>query len=382
MASDSTTPAFDAALDLLRRCTTDDGILATPTEERNYRRIWARDSVMCGLAGLVAEDETVTRGLRRTLDVLAQAQGPDGQIPSNVRLEDGTPTDVSYGGLAGRVDPIPWFVIGLAHYVQATGDGAFGARHASVVADGLQLMKAWEFNDRGLVYVPLGGDWADEYVLHGYVFFDQVLRLWALRCYAAVLEGPSPDPSLRHTLTATFAPTQAVAADAAYHPHAYRRYVDRSGDARFWLAALSPSGYQTQFDALGNAIAVLAGLGSADHRRQLLATGERIRRDRPGGLIPAFWPAITHGDPDWPALTDNYRDTFSNEPGHYHNGGLWPMVNGWWGMAMAAEGRTDEARALLGALHDANRDGDGPFLFPEYRDAHDGAPQGTGPLGW
>ena len=38
-----------------------------------------------------------------------------------------------------------------------------------VVQRGLELLKAWEFNARGLIYMPLGGDWADEFVYHGYV---------------------------------------------------------------------------------------------------------------------------------------------------------------------------------------------------------------------
>jgi hypothetical protein len=382
--------ALEAASALLHRITTEDGLLASPVEERNYRRVWARDGVVCGLAGLAAGDEAVTAGLRRTLDALAASQGPDGQIPSNIRFKNGEPVDVSYGGLAGRVDAGPWFVVGLTQYVRATGDEAFGRKHRPAARRSLDVLRTWEFNDRGLVYVPLGGDWADEYVLHGYVLFDQVLRLWAQRGFAAVFgEDPDRDAGASRTaeiIARTFAPDPETDPDATYHPHAYRRYVDRNGAAGHWLAGLSPSGYQTQFDALGNALAVLLGLGSDSHRRRVLDTGERIRKQQPGGLVPAFWPPIREGDDAWPALTENYRDVFSNEPGHYHNGGLWPMVNGWWGMALAAEGRTDAARDLLGALHDANRvepgSGTDRFLFPEYRDAGAGLPHGTCPLGW
>jgi hypothetical protein len=46
------------------------------------------------------------------------------------------------------------------------------------------VLDAWEFNGKHLVYVPQSGDWADEYVQHGYVLYDQLLRLWALELAA------------------------------------------------------------------------------------------------------------------------------------------------------------------------------------------------------
>lgn len=117
---------FKRALQLLRRATTPSGILASVSEVSNYRRIWARDGVICGLAGLVAGDAEVTSGLRASLETLARCQAPEGQIPSNVEVDsDGQVRDLSYGGLAGRVDTLPWFVIGVCNYARLTGDQAF-----------------------------------------------------------------------------------------------------------------------------------------------------------------------------------------------------------------------------------------------------------------
>lgn len=391
--------ATSAALGLLRAVTTPDGILASPTDTTNYRRVWARDSVMCGLAGVAAGDDALTDGLRATLSVLAAAAGPDGQIPSNVAVRDGEVSDVSYGGLSGRVDAISWFVVGLAHYMEATGDAAFAARHADAVRRGLELLTAWEYNRRGLVYVPLGGDWADEYVLHGYVLFDQLMRVWALRCAERLGHGDVTDrrDEIERRITATYRLDLGGAApDGAYHAHAADQLIDGDAVPSYWLTALSPGGYQTPFDGWSNALAVLLGLGTDDSTRRTLDAGEAIRRDRVGTLVPAFWPPIREGDPDWHLLQGNHRGTFQNQPGHYHNGGLWPMVNGWWGCALAAGRRKEEARSVLNAIHAANRrqPGDPPldpdaatgrsedWIFPEYRDAETAAPGGTRPLAW
>jgi hypothetical protein len=150
------------------------------------------------------------------------------------------------------------------------------------------------------------------------------------------------------------------------------------------------------FDAWGNALAVLLGLGDDASARRTLEAGESVRSDRPGRLIPAFWPPVREGDPDWHLLQGNHRGTFQNHPGHYHNGGLWPMVNGWWGCALGTGRQEEAARDVLTAIHTANRrqdgdpaldpnDADGPsgeWLFPEYRDAETAAPGGTRPLAW
>ena len=67
-------------------------------------------------------------------------------------------------------------------------------------------------------------------------------------------------------------------------------------------------------------------------------------------MVPAFWPPITENDPEWDQLKANYSHTFKNKPYHYHNGGVWPMVNGFWGMALNRAGKTHEAENLLNSI--------------------------------
>ena len=367
------------ALSLLHRSLTPAGFVASPEERTNYRRVWARDGVICGLAGLASGDTDLTDGLRRTLQTLADHLGPDGQVASNVRVGlSGETEAVSYGGLAGRVDAGPWFVLGTALYARLTDDRAFAVRMAPVVGGVLRLLRAWEFNARGLVYVPQSGDWADEYDLHGYLLYDQVLRLLAMRAWAplALDEGATEREAatLHRQLEATFWPQKDGLPDASYHPAAYRKAL-ADGEPPFPLAALTPGGYVRRFDALGSSLAALAGLwkdraeGLADHALSLAG---------PSGLVPAFSPIVRAGDSGWDVLQANVRDTFSNRPGHYHNGGGWPMVNGWWVAALTQMGRTLDASALTNRIRSANQDG----AFPEYLDANRGEPHGTSPLAW
>src|SRR5947209_20125826 len=101
VASTNETEAYRRSLELMHRCLSPSGFLASPTDIDNYARIWARDGIITGLAGLASGDSLLIEGLRQTLTTLVRYQGPHGEIPSNVSADG---SQVSYGHLAGRVD--------------------------------------------------------------------------------------------------------------------------------------------------------------------------------------------------------------------------------------------------------------------------------------
>jgi GH15 family glucan-1,4-alpha-glucosidase len=89
--------------------------LASAQDISNYKRVWARDGVICGLAALASGDEELIATFRLTLETLTNNQHENGTIPSNVMTNEDV-VEVSYGGLAGRVDAVTWFVIGICQY--------------------------------------------------------------------------------------------------------------------------------------------------------------------------------------------------------------------------------------------------------------------------
>jgi glycogen debranching enzyme len=100
---------------------------------------------------LLSDDMRLIRGCRRSLETLARYQGPHGEIPSNV---DPTTDRISYWGTAGRVDSDLWFVIARAVYHRKTGDDDFLRAMVESLEKVRRLLGAWEFNTRGLLYVP------------------------------------------------------------------------------------------------------------------------------------------------------------------------------------------------------------------------------------
>lgn len=163
--------ARQESLSLLRKTCTEHGFVASLTDQVNYRRVWARDSVITGLGALLAEDAALIKTLRSSLETLVRCQSPEGHIPSNVKVSDaGEIEAVSFGGLSGRVYAIPWFVIGVCNYAHAANDWSFAEKLKLRMESALNLLPIWKYNRRGLVYVPQGGDWADEYVLMSMFF--------------------------------------------------------------------------------------------------------------------------------------------------------------------------------------------------------------------
>jgi hypothetical protein len=383
---------YDRALALLHACSTADGFVASPSQSDNYRRIWGRDGTILSLAALMTGDHELIDTARRTFSTLAKHQGPHGEIPSNV---DPLSDRISYGGTAGRVDADLWFIIGCGEYWRATGDDGFLEELLPVLEKTRFLLGAWEFNNRGLIYVPLTGDWADEYLHNGYVLYDQLLYLQALRTLArahAVVHGTSDHvllekiSHLRHLIRANYWFDSIAAPEDAYHEILYRKGLQAASHSadRYWMASFSPSGYGYRFDALGNILASLLNVADDEQRANVDAfiDEELANDDLP--LLPAFHPVIEPVDEDWEHLQMMFSYTFKNKPYEFQNGGLWPMVTGFYVADLAYRQKTRQARDYLQAVHRANAmamDGE-DWGFPEYVNGKNFSPGGTQLQGW
>ncbi len=384
---------YGQAVSLMRRCQTEDGFLATPTELDNYRRVWGRDGAIIGLAALLAEDSELINGCRRTLQTLVRYQGPHGEIPSNV---DPKTDRVSYGGTAGRVDADLWFVICCGQYWRVTGDQGFLNEMLEPLESVRSLLAAWEFNTRGLLYIPPTGDWADEYVQSGYVLYDQLLYLQAQREYAAIhqcLHRTSDHnlservTRLKHLIRANYWFTDDdEMPDDVYHEVLYekgRRAAPHRGGF-YWMPFFSPVGYGYRFDAMANALVMLLDVADeAQCEKVDDYISERIVHEKPM-LLPAFDPVITPKDEEWDDLQMTFSHTFKNAPYEYHNGGLWPLVTAFYAASLAKRGKSDLAERYVEGIHAANRlEKDGrAWSFPEYLHGQTHTPAGTSPMGW
>src|SRR5882757_8824376 len=104
----------------------------------NYRSVWARDGAITVWNTLQVQDEEVLAAGVRTLETLLSATTPTGQIPANVRIDDGQP-DYSGVGSICSIDSGLWLIIAVHNYAMRTGDHSLLYRHA----DRLQSIMNW-----------------------------------------------------------------------------------------------------------------------------------------------------------------------------------------------------------------------------------------------
>jgi len=339
------------ALDALRQCATGVGLLASPEAAHNYRRVWARDGIVASLGAIAARCAEGEAWLTATLNTLVASAGPIGQIPSNVSVDDRCATvGVSYGGAAVRVDAPLWFMVGagVLGRLQPSRDRALWPSLLRARA----LARAWEGNERGLVYVPRAGNWADEYPVLGYTLYDNTLRIWA--------EGEVDAMAARLG--------EAVETRDRWTPLREQLVGDEG-----LLAYVGPGVRCDRFCGFGHALFAL--LAEGDEASQAIDAIE-ARLDR--GLLPAFWPPVEAEDPGYAMLEALAAYGMRNQPGRYHNGGLWPVVAGVAALAARKHGREALADRLHAGIVTANHAGD----FPEFIDAQDGTPGGTRRIAW
>jgi GH15 family glucan-1,4-alpha-glucosidase len=379
--------AYRRSLAMLRRCLSPAGFLASPSEIDNYARVWTRDGVITGLAALASGNDMLIEGMGSTLATLRDHQGPHGEIPSNISIDD---HEVSYGMLSGRVDALLWYIIGVCAYIRYTGASHLVATYRVSVERALFLAACWEYNNRNLIYTPLSGNWADEYLQEGYVLSDQLLYMLALHAAGAVFEQEiwlAKAALLRDMLAINYWPHAAqVDSPLVYHKHAYSFQVEQ-GEPEHWLPSLSPGGYATYFDGLAHALALLAKLGDTAQRRRADAYVQAIAQHIGSALLPAFWPVVQPDDCDWELLATNHLyDQLKNQPFMYHNGGLWPMISGWYAVGLASNGQNERAHDLLAAINAANaqsQQGDtAAWSFSEFHHGQTLAALGTRYLAW
>jgi hypothetical protein len=311
---------------------------------------------MAGTAGLLLGDATITRALARTLERLRDLQGPEGQIASNFEIRADAPPHVSFGTLAPRIDSATWYLVGIGLAARAGALRAEDFRDSARAV--VRLLDAIEYNGRNLLYIPTGGNWADEYIYDGYILYDQVLRAWGLRLLGDLYAEPAWV-------------AKAVAIGATI-------------DARYWqdparqtgrpVASLSPVGAQEMFDLAACSLLAVSGVAPRLGASSLTWIDDTFLAR--GALPPVFHPVIDEGDPMWPALRRYHLHAFRNAPNEYHNGGIWPIWLGWLSLALARAGR-GSALSRLRTLTAARVGESEAFGFEEFLHGVTGLPGGT-----
>ena len=337
-------PLHTDSIELLKELITEHGFLASTIAADNYKRIWARDAMVCGVASILTNDSDLLKGFERSLLTLANHSNQNGMIPSNV---DPLTGDVSFGSLVGRVDANTWFVIGACLYKLHTNKDSIWQELEPKVAKTLAYLKALELNDKGWIYTPLSGNWADEYPVHGYTLYDNALYLWAQRLWAKCNSSEYNKTTDLKTKF-NFWPDASGQNDLMYQEIAYKNAAAKN--CEHFAAFILPGNYDLRFDAAANGLAMLLWNLPEHKKQQISNTIDSFGKEIGGVLIPAFWPIMDANSADWFLLKSNYSYEFKNKPGAFHNGAIWPVWLGLYCMGLAMQDLDSEVTKIANAL--------------------------------
>jgi hypothetical protein len=320
-----------------------------------YPEPYTRDWMIAALGVLVTQNEELMAALQRLLLTLAQNQTHLGHIPSLAH----DPTD------CGASDTTPLFLFALALYRSVTGETDFLEGAALKALNWLQYQSP---DDVVLVAQQPTSDWRDEMWVWGYGLYVNALVYACLRLY-----GQDERAQALHTLINRVGLRQ-VQGDRRVHEGlslAEKPYY------AFWVYK---GHINERFDLLGNCLAILFGLASPLRANAILdwvetaCAGLQERGELACDLPPCLIPYIYPNDEDWLPRYHQY-----NQPGEYHNGGIWPFIEGFYIAALVTAGQHQLAMQKFNALSELIQSASSNALlfgFNEWHRAQDGKPRG------
>ncbi|MFH1883273.1 MAG: amylo-alpha-1,6-glucosidase [Planctomycetota bacterium] len=326
-----------------------------------YPEPYTRDLMICSLGVLTTQNKRLLKSLRRVLETLAKNQSELGHIPSLVH----DPQD------RGSSDTTPLFLMAVGIYRKVMKEDDF-LEHA--VQKALGWMRYQSPTDRYLVAQLPTSDWRDEQWVLGYGLFVNTI-VYTYLCLFGQYERAVKVKQSMESFTVK---------GERQHRHVHEGLVLRY---KPYYAMWSYKVYRSErFDLLGNSLVILSGIASPSRARKLVLWIEkesealRENEDLAVDLPPNFFPYVRPNDPDWIPRNEKY-----NQPGEYHNGGIWPFICGFYIAALVAAKRYALAEKKLLALTELvrpARKADVEFGFNEWIRAQDGTPQGQDWQSW
>jgi len=326
-----------------------------------YPEPYTRDLMISSLGILISGNKKLIKSLRKAMETLAQNQSRLGHIPSLMH----DPTD------RGSSDCTPLFLMAVALFREVTGEVDFLEEAAKKA---MLWMEYQSPTDRVIVDQLPTSDWRDEQWVLGYGLFVNTIVYTYLRLF-----GMHERASKLKEMMGRF----TVKGDRQ------NRHVHEGLVLRYkpYYALWSYKVYRSErFDLLGNSLAILSGIASPSRARELISWVEtecdslRESKELAAELPPNLFPYIKPGDPDWIPRYEQF-----NQPGEYHNGGIWPFVCGFYVAALVAAKRYKLAEKKLIALTELirpAREADVKFGFNEWYRAQDRTAQGQDWQSW
>lgn len=267
-----------------------------------YPEPYTRDIMLCSLGICSTDNDIFISSLERTLLSLSKNQTKRGLIPS--LAHDGKDL--------GASDTTILFLLGLSEYRKKTHNPKFLEESAEMALNWLSYQSP---DDSVMIGQLPTTDWRDEEWVLGYGLYVNALYYEVLKRYKKWREAKILK-SLLHRFDIK---------GGLKHRHIHEGLlIEKKPYFAQWAFKVYAS---ERFDLVGNSLAIIFSLASKTRASQIIKYVERevenlkARGELKGNLPPVLFPYIRREDPDWIERYEEY-----NQPGHYHNGGVWPFA--------------------------------------------------------
>lgn len=320
-----------------------------------YPEPYTRDLMIAALGIAVSGNKELIKSLGRVLEKLAKNQSEHGHIPSLVHDRDDR----------GASDTTPLFLLAVGIFRQVTGDMDFLEKQ---VRKSLTWMDYQSPSDRVIVAQQPTTDWRDEQWVLGFGLYVNTIVYSYLRLLGLNERADKLNRAMDYFTISSRVKPQLVPEGLMIRHKPY---------FALWSYKIYSS---ERFDLLGNSIAILSGIASPSRAEEIIHWIEvhcnemRKSGDLALDLPPNFFPNIRPDDVDWHPRFEEY-----NQPGEYHNGGIWPFICGFYVAALVAAGRhrlAEKKLLELTKLVKVSRDESLSYGFNEWFKAQDGTPRG------
>jgi len=320
-----------------------------------YPEPYTRDLMISILGIAVSGNEKLLESIRSVLETLAKNQTEHGHIPSLVHDADDR----------GASDTTPLFLLAAGIFRKVSGEPYF---LAEAVEKAMLWMDFQSPSDRSLVAQQPTSDWRDEQWVIGKGLYVNTL----VYSYLRLLDRHEKAEKLRDEM-GRFTITKST----------INHHVDEGLVVKYkpYYAFWSYKMYSSErFDLLGNSLAILSGIASPSRADDMVSwiedefEGMKSKGEINVEIPPNFFPFVKPEDPDWLE-----RYSIYNNPGEYHNGGIWPFIGGFYVAALVAAKRFKLAGEKLDALTRCIKLSNSENLeygFNEWIKAQDGKPMG------
>jgi len=377
-----------------------------------YQQVWARDSMVCTF-GLMLCGDAGQGVARQSIRTLAAHQSRLGNIPHNVGFTGvPDPALIAHGGSlhvsddtqkvivdtahAGCIDNSLWFILGNDYVHRTDGD----TDRLRLLWPHLQRAYTWleyqDSNECGLLEVHEAMDWADLFANRYNTLGPNVLWYAAQRSMARMSAalGESGEAyaaraeDVRFKINTLLWVGPEVTKDMTWIEdhrkewlYPVRLTTTVLQERPYFLPYMAFRDYADRLDTFANLLAILFGVASDEQTNRILDYIESAGVNDPWP-VRAVYPPVQPGDADW---REYYRVRNLNLPHHYHNGGVWPFIGGFYVAALVKAGRHDEAARQLERLTRMNAMSRTPGLawdFNEWHHGQTGKPSGFRGQSW